>query len=139
MMRSRTMNMSEGRPLRLLAVMQLFGGNIVRVFVTDTEVISLGSRALRLTSCFYIFLGTIYMTRGVLNGVGDALFSFINGIVEMVCRILLPILLIRLTDVGVWGLWWTAGLTWMISGAFCLLRYISWRKKTVYAREQAGQ
>ena len=123
----------------MLAVMQLFGGNIVRVFVTDAEVISLGSRALRLTSCFCIFLGTIYMTRGVLNGVGDALFSFINGIVEMVCRILLPILLIRLTDVGVWGLWWTAGLTWMISGAFCLLRYISRRKKTVYAREQAGQ
>ena len=69
------------------------------------------------------------MTRGVLNGVGDALFSFINGVVEMVFRILLPLLLIRLMDVGVWAIWWTAGLTWMISGAFCMLRYLSWRRK----------
>ena len=101
----------------------------MRGFVTDRQVIDLGSAALRLTSWFYVFLGVIYMTRGVLNGVGDALFSFINGVVEMVCRILLPLLLIRLMDVGVWAIWWTAGLTWMISGAFCMLRYLSWRRK----------
>ena len=113
----------------MLLVMQLHGGAIVRGFVTDQQVIDLGSAALRLTSWFYVFLGVIYMTRGVLNGVGDALFSFINGLVEMVCRILLPLLLIRLMDVGVWAIWWTAGLTWMISGAFCMLRYLSWRRK----------
>ena len=69
------------------------------------------------------------MTRGTLNGVGDALFSFINGVIEMACRILLPIALMRAAGVGVRVIWWTAGLTWAISALACLLRYLSWSRK----------
>lgn len=112
----------------MLLTMQLLGGQIIRVFVTDADVVALGGSAVRLTSCFYVFLGTIYMTRGTLNGVGDALFSFINGVIEMACRILLPIALMRVAGVGVRVIWWTAGLTWMISALFCAMRYLSWRR-----------
>ena len=73
--------------------------------------------------------GTIYMTRGTLNGVGDTLFSFVNGIIEMLCRIFLPMGLLLIPSVGVWAIWWTAGLTWAISALACLLRYLSWSKK----------
>lgn len=113
----------------MLVVMQLFGRPIVAAFVEDAEVVALGGRALRLTSCFYIFLGTIYATRGALNGVGDTLFSFINGFIEMLCRIFLPMGLALLPGVGVWSIWWTAGLTWAVSAAACLMRYFSWRAK----------
>ena len=113
----------------MLIVMQLWGPAIVTMFVSDPEVIALGGHALRLTSCFYVFLGTIYMTRGTLNGVGDALFSFINGVIEMLCRILLPIMLMRFTAAGVRTIWWTAGLTWTISALACVLRYLSWRRR----------
>ncbi len=113
----------------MLAVMQLLGPNIVAAFVSDQDVVALGGRALRLTSCFYVFLGTIYMTRGTLNGVGDTLFSFINGLIEMLCRIFLPMALVLIPSVGVWAIWWTAGLTWAISALACLLRYLSWSRK----------
>ena len=115
----------------MLIIMQLFGGRIIRIFVNDPAVIALGGSALGLTSWFYAFLGTIYTTRGTLNGCGDALFSFINGMIEMLCRIILPILLLNFTAVGVWGIWWTAGLTWMISAVFCMARYLSWRRKNI--------
>ena len=110
--------------------MQLFGGSLVSLFVHEQDVIDLGSRALKITSIFYVFLGVIYVSRGVLNGVGDAFFSFLNGIVEITGRIGLPLLLLQLTSVGVWSIWITAGVTWMLAGLTCLLRYISWRKKT---------
>lgn len=113
----------------MLVVMQLLGPAIVKAFVSDGEVVALGGRALRLTSWFYVFLGTIYMTRGTLNGVGDTLFSFINGIIEMLCRILLPMGLTLIPSAGVWAIWWTAGLTWTISALACLLRYFSWSGK----------
>ena len=113
----------------MLLVMQLLGPNIVSAFVSDRDVVALGGRALRLTSWFYVFLGTIYMTRGTLNGVGDTLFSFINGLIEMLCRIFLPMGLMLIPSVGVWALWWTAGLTWAISAAACSLRYLSWRRR----------
>ena len=115
--------------LAMLGLIQLLGGRIIGVFVSDAEVIALGGRAVRITSWFYVFLGTIFVVRGILNGVGDALFSFINGLIEMLCRILLPTLLLAATGLGVWLIWWTAGLTWAISGLFCVLRYLWWRKK----------
>lgn len=113
----------------MLAVNYLFGGPIVSLFVDDAEVIAIGTKALRITGWFYLFLGIINMTRGALNGVGDAMFSFINGIVEMIVRILLPMLFALMPLVGVWGIWWTSGLSWLISAFFCVLRYLSWIKK----------
>lgn len=122
----------------MLIVIQLFRMNIISVFVSDRDVIDLGGRALGLTSFFYIFLGTIYVTRGTLNGIGDALFSFINGLIEMLCRILLPMALMLIPGVGVWAIWWTAGLTWGISAAACLMRYLSWRSKQIRLEKQAA-
>ena len=108
---------------------QLFSTPIMSLFVKEIEVIELGAGAMRLTSWFFLFLAVIYMSRGILNGVGDALFALINGVVEVVCRIALPLLVVMIPGVGLWSIWWTAGITWGISGLFCLLRYVSWRKK----------
>ena len=113
----------------MLVVMQLFGSALVGMFVKETDVIALGGQALRITSCFYAFLGIIYVARGVLNGVGDAIFSFINGIVEIAGRVGLPLLLLHLTAAGVWSIWITAGVTWMLAGISCVMRYVAWRKK----------
>jgi len=49
--------------------------------------------------------------------------------VEIIGRIGLPLLLLSVTAAGVWSIWITAGVTWMLAGIFCLLRYASWRKK----------
>ncbi len=110
-------------------IMQFFGSQLVSLFVHEAEVIDLGGKALKITSLFYVFLGIIYVSRGVLNGVGDAFFSFLNGIVEIVGRVGLPLLLLRVTSVGIWSIWITAGVTWVLAGLSCILRYISWRKK----------
>ena len=115
--------------LRIFAVMQLFGDAIVSMFVSDPEVIRLGSEGLKLTSWFYASLALIYMTRGVLNGVGDALFSLINGGVEVVCRVTMPPLLMLSPAMGVESSWWVTGLTWLVSAVFCLLRYDRWKRK----------
>lgn len=114
--------------LVMFPIMQLFSENIMHIFVEDPAVIELGAAALKITSWFYFALGLIYLTRGVLNGVGDALFAFINGIVEMAGRIILPPLLILIPSVGIYGIWWAAGLTWFLSAFFCLLRYFAWRR-----------
>ena len=115
-------------------VMQLCGGTLVSLFVKEKDVIELGGSALRITSIFYVFLGIIYVSRGVLNGVGDAVFSFINGIVEIAGRVGLPLLLLHLTAAGVWSIWITAGVTWMLAGVTCMMRYFFWKKKQGIAK-----
>ncbi len=116
-------------------IMQLSGRQLVGLFVHEQEVIDQGGSALKITSIFYVFLGIIYVARGVLNGVGDAFFSFINGIVEIAGWIGLPLLLLHLTSAGIWSIWITAGVTWLLAGTTCLLRYISWGKKETGTRD----
>ena len=114
----------------MLLTMQLLGNRLIGLFVNEAPVIEMGGAALKITSWFYIFLGTIYACRGVLNGVGDALFAFINGIVEIAGRVGLPMLLVLIPGVGVWAIWYTAGITWGLAGLSCVLRYIAWRRRT---------
>ena len=113
----------------MLPVMQLFGESIVRIFVEDGAVIAIGARALRITSLFYVCLGTIYTVRGVLNGVGDAIFSFVNGVVEVLCRLIFPALMTASAFIGLWGIWYSVGVTWFLSGLTAYMRYASYKKK----------
>ncbi len=113
----------------LMVIMRFFGNSLVGLFVREPEVISLGGRALQITSLFYVFLGIIYVFRGLLNGAGDVLFAFMNGIVEVAGRVCLPLLILHVSGAGVWVIWITAGLTWVLSGLFAMIRYLAWRKK----------
>ncbi|MGN1181233.1 MAG: MATE family efflux transporter [Suilimivivens sp.] len=113
-----------------------FGGEfIMKLFVNEEEVIALGSQALKITSWFYLFLGSIYVARGMLNGAGDAAFAFINGLVEMAGRICFAKPLTMIPAVGVWGVWLATALTWFVAGTISVLRYLQgkWKlkKKTV--------
>lgn len=115
----------------MLPVMQVFGEAIVKIFVDDAEVIVMGAKALQITSFFYVFLGIIYVVRGVLNGTGDAIFSFVNGVSEVVCRLTFPLLLTSVAAIGLWGVWWSVGITWLLSGFTAYLRYLQYKKKAL--------
>lgn len=113
----------------MIPVIQLFGNPITSLFVKKPEVISMGASALRITSWFYIFLGIIYVARGVLNGIGDATFALINGVTEVVGRFVVPVLLTGVAFIGVWGIWWSVGIVWFLSGLTAWLRYLYMKKK----------
>lgn len=113
----------------MIPVIQFFGNPITSLFVKDPEVISMGASALRITSWFYIFLGIIYVARGFLNGIGDATFALINGVTEVVGRFVVPVLLTGVAFIGVWGIWWSVGIVWFLSGLTAWLRYLYMKKK----------
>lgn len=113
----------------MLPVMQLFSEGIVRIFVQDEAVIAMGAKALQITSYFYIMLGLIYMVRGVLNGLGDSFFALLNGIIEVIGRFLVPVMLCSVAAIGLWGIWWSVGIVWSLSGITAWMRYVSYKKK----------
>ena len=107
----------------LILTMQLFGGAITSLFVTDPEVIALGAFGLRVTSLFYIPLGVIYVVRGLLTGMGDAFFALFNGIVEIIGRFTIPLLMTKYMGMGIPGIWISAGVVWVVSAITAWLRY----------------
>ncbi len=119
--------------LIMIPLAQFFGVYIMQLFVNETEVIELGSRALKITSWFYLFLGSIYVARGMLNGAGDAAFAFINGLVEVTGRVCFAKPLTMISVIGVWGVWLATGLTWFITGVISVLRYLQgkWKLKQI--------
>lgn len=124
--------------LLMFPSVQFFGHQIVELFVSgkETQVIYLGTQALKITSCFYFPLGMIYITRGLLNGTGDTVYSFINGIIEMCGRIFLARPLTMISGIGVWGIWLATALTWLITGFISWLRYMQgkWKRKGIISK-----
>ena len=118
--------------LAMLPVMQFFGNAIIRFFVKETDVITMGATALRISSWFYIFLGCIYTIRGILTGAGDATFALINGITEVIGRFTVPFILTALPLFGVWGIWWSVGVVWFMSALTAWLRYLWMKRKKLH-------
>ncbi len=121
----------------IFPIMQFFGEEICAIFVKEKDVIEMGAVALRITSLFYLFLGVIYIVRGVLNGIGDAFFALLNGIVEVIGRFSVPVLLTMIPAIGLWGIWWSVGIVWFISGFTAWLRYLYMKKKVVLKMTQS--
>lgn len=125
----KSMNLMIAFTIVMVVVMQLFGKAITALFVGDEDVIIMGAKALKITSLFYIFLGMIYIVRGILNGVSDAFFALFNGIIEVIGRFTMPVFLTMIPVIGIWGIWWSVGIVWFISGFTAYLRYRYVRKK----------
>lgn len=123
----------------MIPVMQFFGKPIVSIFVKDAPVIEMGARALQITSLFYIFLGLIYVVRGVLNGLGDAFFALLNGIVEVIGRFTVPIMLTSIASIGLYGIWWSVGIVWFLSGFTAWLRYKDYGKRKFAAQKATSE
>lgn len=115
----------------MLLVMQIFPKQITSIFINEPEVIEMGAMSLKITSWFYFFLGLIYTVRGVLNGVGDSFFALYNGIIEVIGRFTFPILMTMIPFFGVWGIWWSVGVVWLLSGVTAWGRYLGFRRKTL--------
>lgn len=107
----------------MLIPAQFFGEEIIRIFVTDPEVVAIGARGLAITSVFYFFLGMIFVARSVLNGAGDAVYAMINGLMEVAGRVGFAVPLTMIPFIGMWGIFLTTGFTWTLTGIVSMHRY----------------
>lgn len=75
--------------LVLGGILIAFGTNVVRLFVGDgsDEVVELAHLMLVINGATYSLLGVLFVIRGALQGLGQALIPTITGIVELVMRV----------------------------------------------------
>ncbi len=114
--------------LILLAVL-LFRADIIGIFVEDKEVISLGSKGLVIASSMYFALGSIYIFRGSLSGMGDVFYSMLNGCMEVGGRVIFALILMNIPGIGFWGVWYTNIFTWILIATVAFLRFVIYLRK----------
>lgn len=137
----RSMLVTIGFAVFIAGIFLLLGDQIVGMFVDDPQVIEIGGKALRLSCLFYIALGTIHTTRGLLNGAGDVVYAMINGFVEVIGRIGFAIILVNIPGMGWWAVWTTTCLTWVITALMSLIRYWQgkWKDKCRLNEEKSAE
>lgn len=112
-----------GFSLLMLLICNIFGNAVMRIFVSEPDVIAFGTQALKITSCFFFPLGMIYIVRGLLNGAGDAMYAMENGIVEVSGRIVFANTLVLIPSLNKWGVWLATALTWFITSVVSFIRF----------------
>lgn len=104
------------------AVMLIFGNQMLSLFIHDDpaiagQVLTNGSRFLRVMSLGLPFLYLLFVYRSALQGLGDAFIPMLSGVVELIMRVgsvlLLPLIL------GEWGIYLAEIMAWV--GAMALL------------------
>ncbi len=122
--------------LIMLVLAQFCGGFMIGIFVDEQEVIDIGAHALKITSCFYFWLGMIYVARSILNGAGDSGYALINGFMELAGRVGFARPFTMIPSIGVWGIFLTTGCTWFITGVASIIRYATgkWKNKSIVAQ-----
>lgn len=127
------MKISVAVSIVLLVLFWLFGYPIMSIFVTNTEIISIAAVGIRITSLFLITLGGVQILRYMLNGAGDSIYALMNGIVEVIVRVIFAVTLTAIPFIGMCGIWLTTGLTWVVTAMFALFRYKhgAWKEKTL--------
>ena len=109
--------------LSMLIACYAAGSFMIRCFVNDPEVIRIGAMGLRITSLMFFPLGMSYITRGLLNGAGDAFYAMINGAVEVTGRVGFSLLFVVIFPIGIRAVWFATGLTWVITALAGIIRY----------------
>ena len=119
--------------LFLLIIFWGFGKAIMNIFVSDIAIIENAVKGIHITSIFFLSLGMAQMLRYLLNGAGDSAYSMVNGIVEIVCRLVFVFVLTNISFIGQWGIWWTTALTWFCTAilAFCRFMGGKWKDRGI--------
>ncbi len=120
--------------LCVMGVFMLAANGIIHIFVNNESVIEIGGYALRISACFYVFLGVIHVTRGLLNGIGDANYAMINGLAEVSGRIGFALLFVNVLSMDYKAIWLTTCFTWLLTAILSVIRYFAIRKKKIYNR-----
>jgi Na+-driven multidrug efflux pump len=122
----------------LLVLFWTAGNAIMRIFVDDTAIVSFAASGIRITSVFFMAMGMTRIFRSLLNGAGDSMYSLVNGIIEIAGRIGFAVILTRIPQIGVWGIWGATGLKWLMACMFAFWRYRSgkWAARSLAEKER---
>jgi putative MATE family efflux protein len=124
-------------------IILIFGPGLMSIFidVKDVEVISQGNDYITVVSLFYILMGIMFVTNGVLRGSGDMIVSMFSTLASLSVRIIAAYFLSSIPSIGYKGIWWSIPIGWFLGMTISIIRYRTgkWSEKAVVKKSEASE
>ena len=124
-----SLKMSLGISIFVCGLFILFRSQLVSLFNSDEEVISIGSAYLLTIGPFFVFICTSFMLSSAIKGAGDSVFALISSMVSLwLARI--PACYFFSNLFGVNGIWMGIPVGWILGFIITAIYYKGGRWKT---------
>lgn len=123
--------------LIITLIIFLFGSQLLSLFLDpgDTSgALSYGLSYMRTVSMFYILMGVLFVSNGVLRGAGDMGAFTLASMSNLFSRVTIAYALAHF--IGESAIWWSIPAGWLVGSTVALLRVKSgkWKRKSVADR-----
>ena len=120
--------------LVITAFIFLFGPQLLGLFLnqgSEGSAMSYGLQYMQTVSVFYILMGVLFVSNGLLRGAGDMGAFMLSSVANLFCRVAAAYLLAHF--IGVSAIWWSIPTGWAFGFIFSFLRVKSgkWMSKSL--------
>lgn len=127
-----SINMSLFISVFVVILFFIFKDDLIKIFNTDPEVVSIGSNYLLTIGPFFFVIGTSFMLTSAIRGAGDSIFAMISSLISLwLARI--PASYILSSILGVEGIWMGIPIGWVVGFVVTGIYYKKgyWKNKSI--------
>lgn len=116
----------------LTVIIFLFGPNLLNLFMdseANVQAINYGMSYMRVVSSFYILMGIMFSSNGLLRGAGDMKTFMASSLFNLFSRLVMAYALAA--KIGPSAIWWSIPLGWFVGSVISFTRFRSgkWMNK----------
>lgn len=109
--------------LIITSIIFLFGPQLLSLFLnqgSEGSAMSYGLSYMKTVSVFYILMGALFVSNGLLRGAGDMGAFMLSSVVNLFSRVIIAFLLARF--IGASAIWWSIPTGWAVGFLFAFFR-----------------
>lgn len=122
--------------LVISALIIIYRSNLILLFNSDKDVISIGSQYLLIIGPFFVFIGISFILSSAIKGAGDSMFAMLSSVFSL-WLVRIPAAYILSKFFGVNGIWMGIPIGWILGLIITYVYYRLgyWRSKSVVSHK----
>lgn len=109
----------------------IFAPQLMGLFIdySEIDIISCGVDYLRIEGAFYIGIGVLFLLYGLFRAIGKPGMSVVLTVISLGSRVALAYGLSTIPQIGVFGIWWSVPIGWILADITGILSYYFIQRK----------
>lgn len=109
----------------------IFAPQLMGLFIdySEIDIISCGVDYLRIEGAFYIGIGVLFLLYGLFRAIGKPGISVVLTVISLGSRVALAYGLSAIPQIGVFGIWWSVPIGWILADITGILCYYFIQRK----------